>query len=127
MDRIYHRYEKWEDFKHGFYDKIEKSKEPELINKCVELLSSGSRFSEACNMVTMFWKYSCEHNLTNQGMNQIAWMGQAACAYVLNAPEYITKQAWHKLNEAQQYAANYIAKRAIEKWQISHKEGVCQK
>ena len=41
-------------------------------------LSSEDLTRENMMRVISEWKYSCEHNLTNESLNRIAYIGQAA-------------------------------------------------
>jgi len=63
------------------------------------------------------WKYSCEHNLSNDTQNRKAWIGHAACAYANRCPEDIVRKAWGHLTEMQQLLANNAAQAAIKKWE----------
>ena len=66
--------------------------------------------------VSRKWVFSCEENLTNTHLNQIAYMGQAACLLNHRAPEHTTRKAWHLLSKSQQQKANNAAKIAINYW-----------
>lgn len=68
------------------------------------------------------WEYSCEHNLTDSGINKQAWIGHAACCLAIGCPEYITRQAWWHLTKQQQDDANKKADEAIRYWEDKHQE-----
>jgi ParB-like chromosome segregation protein Spo0J len=82
--RILHTWDKWECYKNGFYEEhppvgytIESA---EMFYK--NFLSNLELFEENLIKVTTEWKFSCEHYLTNENMNRVAWLGQAsACIY----------------------------------------------
>jgi hypothetical protein len=66
------------------------------------------------------WRISCEHNLTDIGINRRAWIGHAACCLAINCPEDITRSAWKHLSEDQQSKANQKADFAIVSWERKH-------
>ena len=65
------------------------------------------------------WKHSCEHNLTNNSMNKVAYIGQAACAYYAEIPSTVTMEAWNKLTPEVQERSNNIAEEVINIWKNS--------
>jgi hypothetical protein len=71
MERIYHPYWLWEDYKAGFYENISGEEKKQMILKVVEMFNSKSLTKEFMNRVVTEWKYSCEHNLTNESLNKI--------------------------------------------------------
>ena len=90
MERIYHHYLKWEDHKAGFYDNCSGAEKDIKIQKVLEMFNSESLTKEYMNLVIEKWIYSCEHNLSNESMNKIAYLGQAACCLYANIPSTIT-------------------------------------
>lgn len=117
MERIYHNYENWEDFKLGFYDNISGKNKDELINKVVELFSSKSLTEKFMNKVIVEWPNSCEHNLSNISMNRIAYLGQAACCIYSGVPSTITMFAWSLVSKEKRDQADKIAESIINKWE----------
>ena len=75
MERIYHRYEKWEDYKDGFYDNCTGSTKKEKENLVLEMFNSEELTLKFMNKVIEKWVNSCEHNLTNESLNKIAYNG----------------------------------------------------
>jgi hypothetical protein len=72
------------------------------------------------------WPKACEHNLTAVAMNRQAWIGHAATAMALDGcPETITRQAWGRLTQEQQDAANEQAQKAIDQWINWHEAKDC--
>lgn len=116
MQRIYHRYEKWEDWKQGFYREIKSSEARFFRDKSELLLSDHKSLLVAMIGVVESWTVSAQHNLSNKSMNRIAWLGQAACAFNHFAPSQQTKEAWHKITPIQQKLANLVAKQALNFW-----------
>ena len=79
-DRIFHEWEDWECYPAGFYG--DKPPKGMTVTDCEEayrdFLADIPRFEAALNRVITEWVHSCEHYLTNQKMNRIAWLGQAS-------------------------------------------------
>lgn len=59
------------------------------------------------------WKYSCEHNLTNESMNKIAYIGQAACCIYGGVPSTVTMEIWSTLPQNVRDRSDEIAKETI--------------
>lgn len=114
--RIFHTYEKWECFKAGFYNS---TKDGMSATQCeqqyYEVLTSDILFSLSLEKIINEWKYSCEHYLTNNAMNRIAWLGQAAVCYASGVPAKFCS-GWNLLSKDQQDNANQIALTYLNKW-----------
>lgn len=115
--RIYHPYQKWEDFNFGMFEKTCFMDDHQMINDCKNLLACTEWLWEAMQFVAHNWKYSTEQNLSNLRRNRQAWLGQAACCFVHGAPEYTTKAAYNLLTERQQISANKVADEVISLWE----------
>ncbi len=98
------------------YEDTAKQIKERLVKKCVKLLSSNERFEFACNRVISEWENSCSVHLSNENMNRLAYMGQAACCLLLGSQKYTTCEAWNRLNADKQDKANAIAQKTIDKW-----------
>jgi len=117
-NRIFHTYDKWECYPAGFYESVLKDKshtECEIIFK--EILSNKEIFSKALQGVINNWKHSCEHYLTNNSMNRIAWLGQAAVCYESKVPSRYSG-AWFDISETLRTEANNIALEYLNKWLV---------
>lgn len=114
MKQIYHPYYLWEDYINGMWKKAIKEQEQELITQSYEFMRNHKLFGEAMNAVVNNWKYTCEHNLTDNSINHKAFLGQCAVCYKLGAPEYITRIAWSMLNDNEKDLANKEAKKNIK-------------
>ena len=119
MTRIYHSWDKWEDFKHGFYGGMDypKNKTLELY---VSLLRDLPRFEAALKVITTEWRHSCEHNLTNEAMNRVAYLGQAACALLYHVPHNVSSGGYNLLTLEEQKAADAMAKKYLDAWLEGH-------
>jgi hypothetical protein len=124
IERIYHQYDMWEDFMEGMYKKTCFMDEHQMAADCEAILSCPQWLEESMKFVAFNWVRAAEHNLTNMARNRQAWLGQAACCFALGAPEYLTKEAWGRLTEAQQKAANDVADYVIEMWEQRHKRNL---
>lgn len=63
------------------------------------------------------WPYSCEHNLTNNSLNKIAYLGQAACCLYAKVPATVTMEAWSKVPEKFRNEADEIAAEVLTIWE----------
>ena len=79
-NRIFHEWQDWECFPAGFYS--DRPPTGMTIEECEEayrqFLADLPRFEAALVRVISEWKNSCEHYLTNDKMNRLAWLGQAS-------------------------------------------------
>lgn len=121
MNRIWHPWTKWECFKAGFFTPMKgKAAVTEAQANYRRLLTDIHYFERVLARVITEWKYSCEHNLTNESMNRIAWLGQASCALEFGCCAEQTRSAFQTLTEAQQNAANAAADKYLQFWLSRH-------
>jgi hypothetical protein len=121
MERIYHRWDKWECYKNGFF--TGSGHKQEYYDICyVNLLTDLKLFEAVLEKVTTMWPYSCEHNLSNESMNRIAWLGQASCAYLYGARADSTRSNFSKLSEHQQIEANKLAEKYLNLWLVKNEK-----
>lgn len=120
MNRIYHTWDKWECYRSGFFE-VNTPKgmtDEECLERYKELLQDIDEFKRVMRLIIREWKYSCEHNLTNERMNRIAWMGQASLAYKYKIPSRF-RGGYHLLTEEQRLAADNAALEVINEWLAS--------
>lgn len=122
MKRIYHPYNLWEDYKAGFYDNVSGESKKQMIEKVVELFCDENLTKENMERVISEWKYSCEHNLTNESLNIIAYIGQGACCLYAGVPSTVTMEAWSKVPQEFQKKADSIAEKTLKKWISQNKK-----
>jgi len=117
MKRIYHTWEKWECYPAGFYNDKADSDLPkeELEKQYADFLADTGRFKEALAGVISYWKNSCEHYLSNENMNRIAWLGQASACYALKLPSAY-RGGFHLLTLEKQKEADLTALWALNQW-----------
>lgn len=86
-ERVYYTWDQWECYESGFYDKHHSSLSDEDAAKaCVELLTDTEGLTMALAGVLADWPRSCEHYLSNDRMDRITWLKQAAVCYALRIP-----------------------------------------
>lgn len=117
MNRIYHPFHVWEDWKAGMWRRVSGEDERELLAKAIEFTGDAELYGQWMNQVIVQWPSACEHNLTDLTQNRRAWVGHAACQLAIGCPEHVTRSAWGFLTRQQQDEANAVADRAIEAWE----------
>ena len=123
MNRIYHRYELWEDYKAGMYEtKISNAMFFELAEKSRKLLSNPDEFFNVAISVLNNWKFASDENLSNKSCNRRAWIGQSACCYKYSSPEICTREAWSKMTVTEQYLADKIADKIIKLYEDKNRK-----
>lgn len=119
-NRIFHTYDKWECHKAGFYA----SSVPGLTKaECEEayrsFLASPDRFERGLQRVLAEWPNSCEHYLSNESMNRIAWLGQAAMCIETGIPSAF-RGGFFLLSADEQQQANELALLFLNEWLTGH-------
>lgn len=116
-NRVFHEWEDWECYPAGFYgDKPPKGMTvPECEEAYRDFLADIPAFESALQRVITEWKYSCEHYLTNQKMNRIAWLGQASMCLVNVVPARFCG-GYNMLSADQKEAADRKAHEYLNKW-----------
>ncbi len=112
MKRVFHHYDKWEDEKHGLYE-LKNNFDLSLI---VSMFNCAETTNKLMNRVVDEWVYSCEQNLTNKSINQIAYIGQAASCLFCGASSIATMKAWNLLSKDVRDRADGQALKSIIKW-----------
>ncbi len=117
INRIYHPWPSWECYRSGFFTPTGDS---DLLKtwrqQYAELLSDISKFNAAMQRVISEWPHSCAHNLTNESMNRIAWLGQASCAISFGSCADQTRSAFNLLSQKSQDKANAAASVVLDEW-----------
>lgn len=117
VERIYYPWTQWECFKAGFFTPASSA---ETLSRWraqyKDLLGDAKRFRAAMDRVIAEWPYSVAHNLTNEGMNRVAWLGQASCCIEFGACAEQTRSAFNLLSQRDQDAANALAAQVLEEW-----------
>lgn len=117
MERIYHTWDKWECYRAGFFEVHApgdlSDEDCEFLYK--ELLQDVPEFKKIMRKIITEWPNSCEHNLTNERMNRIAWMGQSSLCYKYRIPSRY-RGGYNLLTKEQQEDADQAALEVINEW-----------
>lgn len=120
-DRILHKWDKWECYPAGFYENKPPNglseEECELTYR--DFLANIPLFDESLQGVIRDWKHSCEHYLTNERMNRIAWLGQAAVCWKYRIPSRFCG-GYNLLTPEQKQSADEKALEYLNKWLSSN-------
>lgn len=114
MNRVYHPFNIWEEVAHNMWGDVENARE--ALAEAIKFTGDHKRYGHYMMRVVREWPISCENALTDQNLNQKAWVGHAACALALRLPEDIVRKAWGHLTNEQRVLANKEADRAIREW-----------
>jgi hypothetical protein len=123
VNRIYHTWDRWECYPAGFYE----DRAPGGLSKeqaevaYRDFLADDTAFRVALERVLAEWPRSCEHYLSNENMNRIAWLGQASACIALGLPAAF-RGGFNRLSETQQDRANATALEYLNRWLVAHSE-----
>lgn len=120
MTRIFHPYDKWECYQSNFYGGVSDYQKDDTLQLYASLLKDLNLFETTLQTITSEWKHSCEHNLSNESMNRVAWLGQASCALVYKVPHNVSMGGYNLLTAEEQKAADGIAQKYLDKWLEEH-------
>ncbi len=104
------------------WNKPLKQEKESLFLKAREFTGDHELYGSWMLKVLDSWPIACEHNLTDTGMNRLAWIGHAAASLALNLPEMVVREAWFTLTENQRDKANEKALKAVKEWERRHFE-----
>lgn len=116
IKRIYHRFEKCEEYKSNMWKACRPEEREKFISEAATLMKNYDDFLAAMMQAVNDWPISCEANLTASTMNHQAWIGHAGCAIAVESPEDMTRLAWRTLTKDEQDRANTAADVAIAAW-----------
>lgn len=120
VTRIYHTWDKWECYPAGFYEGQKSGMEDEVCKEAYrDFLADLGRFQAALGRVMAEWPRSCEHYLTNEAMNRVAWLGQASACLEMGIPSKF-RSGYFLLSEDQKKAADSLALEYLNKWLGEH-------
>jgi hypothetical protein len=116
MKRVYHHYTKLEEFHAGMWSIVRGEDRQRNIEAAATLMRNPESFRRAMLRATKEWPRSCEHNLTADGANYLAWLGHAGCCIAVQSSEENTRCAWHTLTVTEQRLANEAAAEVLAQW-----------
>jgi hypothetical protein len=115
-ERVFHTWDKWECYPSGFYEsKAEGKTEAEAESEYASFLADEKKLKKAIGRVLKEWPNSCEHYLTNERMNRLAWMCKAAVNLSTRLPACYWP-VFFRLPKKAQEAAYELALDAINHW-----------
>ena len=116
-NRLLHTWDKWECYPAGFYEehppKDMTKEDCELKYK--ELLTDIPEFTRCIDGIIKDWTNSCEHYLTNEKMNRIAWIGQAALCWKYAIPSKF-RGGFNLLTKEEKETADKCALKGLNRW-----------
>ena len=115
--RVFHEWQSWECYPAGFYS--DKPPKGMTVEECEtayrDFLADLTRFDEAMKRLPVEWPISCEHYLTNDRMNRIAWLGQASMCIATGIPSRFCG-GYNMLTDEQKSAADLKALENLNEW-----------
>lgn len=118
MKRIYHTWDQWECYPAGFYNNKPSNREltdDDCRSIYADHLRDIPRFRAALQRVILEWKNSCEHYLSNERMNRIAWLGQASLCIEEGIPQRY-RGGYMELADEEKLKADQTALEALNSW-----------
>lgn len=115
-ERVFYHYKDLEEFQQGMWKIVRGDRRKKNIEAAAALMRDTGRFRDAMMSALTEWPKSCEHNLTAESVNKIAWLGHAGCCIATGSPEENTRVAWHTLSLHEQDEANASARFVLDEW-----------
>ena len=122
LQRIWRPIESWEEIKYNMWGEARNRRE--LLRRAVIFTGNHRLYGRYMLRVVEEWPNSCANALTDYNLNRRAWVGHAACALALQCPEDVTREAWGRLSDEQRLLANRQADRAIQSWELRHRQSL---
>lgn len=124
ISRTYENWQDWEDYRHNFYGGVTDDwNRDETLEIYASLLRDLPRFEAALRTVITEWQHSNRHNLTNMGLNRIAYLGQCALALVYKVPHKEGRGGYQLLSQEEKDAADDLAQRYLDLWLDENAKG----
>ncbi|QRY51797.1 hypothetical protein [Mycolicibacterium septicum] len=123
MERVYHTWDEWECYPAGFYE----TRHPDGLSddecdKLVEsLLSDADGFAAALQRVLREWPTSCEHYLSNERMDRLAWLRCASACLIHGVPKRF-RGAYSNLDDETKVSVDELSLSALNQWLESRGE-----
>lgn len=122
IDRVYHRYEALEEYQRGMWRIVRGHDRIHNAELARDLMRDSQAFKAAMMRAVNEWPVSCEHNLTCEDSNRLAWLGHAGCLLGVGSPEENTRIGWHMLNQSEQDEANRVAQEVLDFWESAYQK-----
>lgn len=127
IKKVWHPWTAWECYPGGFYSTVQpvgmdKQQAKEAYKN---FLADINLFESCMARVAEEWPRSCEHFLTNEQINRVAWLGQSAmCIHTKVSSAFCG--GFKLLEPWQQRAANKAASRFLTRWLSEYKDKTVQ-
>lgn len=117
MKRIYHTWDKWECFPAGMYETVAPNgmTAKQANEEYAKFLKNIKLFESCLSRVIVEWVKSCEHYLSNEKMNRIAWLGQASICLHSRIPQGF-RGGYNLLSQEEKDKANRSALKFLNLW-----------
>lgn len=115
MNRIWHPWTEWECYPAGLFDGKTELPPDEARAAYANFLRDTPRLQAALQRVLNEWPKSCEHFLSNEQSNRIAWLGQAAMC-IETGINNTHRSGFKLMTDAEQRTANETAAAALRAW-----------
>ncbi len=123
VKRQWEPWQLWEDFQHNFYGGVTDDWERDnTMEMYATMLRDLPKFEGALQVITRDWQHSNRHNLTNAGLNRVAYLGQCACALLFRAPHKECRGGYQLLSDDEKAAADAMAQKYLDKWLAENAE-----
>jgi len=116
MQRVYFPHTELEECRDGMWKVIGGQAKQANAMAAADLMRDSPAFESAMLRAFEEWPNSCQHNLTAEDTNRLAWLGHAGCFLATGSPEENTRCGWHMLSGPEQDEANAAAQRALDAW-----------
>ena len=116
MERTYFHYQDLEEFRDGMWKIVGGLKKAKNALAAAELMRNAKDFEAAMMRALEEWPNSCQHNLSAEDTNRLAWLGHAGCLLAAGSPEENTRCGWHLLKTKEQDIANSVAQKVLDLW-----------
>jgi hypothetical protein len=120
MKRVFHHYSALEENTAGMWRIVSGEALKSYRDAAADLMRCPEEFKAAMVSALEAWPNSCQHNLTAESVNRIAWLGHAGCCIATSSPEACTRLGWHMLSKPEQDEANRVAAEVLELWEKLH-------
>lgn len=116
MIRRYFHYKDLEEYKAGMWKITRGDKRQKNAERAADLMRDKAAFTAAMVRAVREWPNSCQHNLTAEDTNRLAFLGHAGCCIAIGSPEENTRIGWHMLTPREQDEANDAAQHVLDQW-----------
>lgn len=119
LKRVYYTWDRWECYKAGYFEDLPPNglTKTQATEEFGNFFKDLNQFEQGLEHVLSEWKNSCEHNLTNDKLNRIAWLG-AASVCIMTGISSSFRSGYSILSEDEQRAADNLALVYLNKWLV---------